>query len=122
MNAIQPLSEFSNVEWLFHNACNIELFVFLLIESTGIGGQNHDISYKSPFSQPFRQIKAGNTMHLVIGDDEVERNRRLVAQFQRRIAIVGKRGMMTSQSQNDSKGSSGPELVINDQDVQVLGR
>ena len=56
----------------------------------------------------------------MIGNDEIERHRRVVEYLERLIAIPRKNRMMSRELQDHSKRSPAPGFVIDDQDVQAL--
>src|SRR4051812_30276777 len=71
--AIDGGAQFANIEWLGQHPVYVQLSVSAPVFVRQEGGENHDLAAKIIRPQSSHEFQAGETGHVVVSDDNIER-------------------------------------------------
>jgi hypothetical protein len=118
VDAREPTAKLRDIERFFHDAGDLELAVFVLVNRGRVGRQDNDIALEAPLAEPMHEIEPGDADHHMIRDDEIEGGLGLLKKRQRLVAVSGKGGVVTGELQDGGQGRSRTGLVIDDEDIE----
>ena len=116
----EPLAQIRDVERFFHDAGDLHFSVFILFDGTRVSGQDDDFPGEASLPEKPDQVEAGQTEHMVIGNDEIERARGAVEYFQGLVAVLCEKGMMSRKLEDNIERLPGTGFIVNNQDIQRL--